>query len=256
MVLKITDICNMGCTHCLSDCTMTSHIKDLMDEDTLWHSIDFINKIKPFLLIVSGGEPCLHPDITKYIEILRNNIKYTFAITIVTNGEWVLQNKDTVKDILSKNKSNPYISWQITTDKRYYPRQIDRTDDIWNVDGVILCEEPIQKVYPLGRALKNNLGEDYKCSQCYNFRSIVNQNSSYDFIDAIKELESIQKFCHPCINTDGSLTLGESSLCKTVGTIYDSIYDLTEKTRKFSCKQCQWINEQLPDIYKQYIVFE
>ena len=116
MVLKITDICNMGCTHCLSDCTMTSHIKDLMDEDTLWHSIDFI--------------------------------------------------------------------------------------------------------------------------------------------DAIKELESIQKFCHPCINTDGSLTLGESSLCKTVGTIYDSIDDLTEKTRKFSCKQCQWINEQLPDIYKQYIVFE
>jgi molybdenum cofactor biosynthesis enzyme MoaA len=34
MVLKITDICNMGCTHCLSDCTMTPHIKDFMDEDT------------------------------------------------------------------------------------------------------------------------------------------------------------------------------------------------------------------------------
>ena len=75
MVLKITDICDMGCSHCLSDCTMSS-LEPCMTEKVLNDSIDFINQMSPLTLIVSGGEPTLHPDFTKYIHILSLHIKY------------------------------------------------------------------------------------------------------------------------------------------------------------------------------------
>lgn len=256
MVLKITDICNMGCSHCLSDCTMRS-LNPCMTEKVLNDSIDFINQMSPLTLIVSGGEPTLHPDFIEYIHTIRRRLKNTFAVIITSNGEWVLKHKKEALSVIYRLDDNgPVVTWQITTDKRFYPRQIDRTDPIWKEKGMFLCEEPIQKVYPIGRALDNNLGENYSCSQCYNPRAISNQPGHNTFFDVVHSLEIAQKFCHPCINTDGSITLGESSLCKRVGTIYDTDKDLFKKTQNFTCKKCQWINERLPEKYKKLIHFE
>ena len=256
MVLKITDICDMGCSHCLSDCTMSS-LTPCMSKEILLDSIDFINEMEPITLIVSGGEPTMHPNFIEYINIIREKLIHTFAIVIASNGEWVLKNKDLARSVIYKlDNSGAVVTWQITTDKRYYPRQIDRKDPIWNEPGMFLCEDPIIKVYPIGRAVKNNLGDDFKCSQCYNFRSISNQQNYNTFKDIIKALEGVNKFCSPCINTDGSISLGESSLCKRVGTIYTRKEDLFKNTQTFTCKTCQWINDKMPKEYKKLIHFE
>ena len=253
MVINITSYCDMECSHCMNSCNKTNYIH--MTEDVFSASLDFC---KNHVILISGGEPTSHPDFDHFISIIRDRFKDNGnMIIITTNGEWILKNKDKARDIVNTdlNKS-PVIFFQITTDNRFYPRKIDINDSIFKEPGFELCINPIQKVYPLGRAVENNLADyNWKCSHCYNLRALCSELSGInDFDEAVSVLESNFKFCTPMITPSGELVLGESIFCTPVGSIIDdSKEELFNKIRNFTCKICEDINKKSDFVSKNAI---
>ena len=92
MVLNILDHCNLrckGCDHfaCIADEYYVSYesiCKDLDRMAELFHG-DYINQIA-----VMGGEPLLHPEITKILKAVRERFPYTI-IRLTTNGLLLLK---------------------------------------------------------------------------------------------------------------------------------------------------------------------
>ena len=61
------------------------------------------------------------------------------------------------------------------------------------------------------------------------------------------------KFCTPQIGYDGSIKVGESTLCPPVSHIDKSIDEIEKDIINFKCSGCKEINDKLPDIYRQAI---
>lgn len=79
--LEITSKCNHNCLHCFlgKDLNRFDHV----NLDIILRSIDVLNDKGISQLIISGGEPLLHPDIE---EIIKYASKYPINLTILTNG--------------------------------------------------------------------------------------------------------------------------------------------------------------------------
>lgn len=77
--LQITDRCNLRCRHC--------YLADGQNQDLSFEKIEEILKefeeIQGLRLLLSGGEPLLHPHFWKINEILRN---YDFRSVLLSNG--------------------------------------------------------------------------------------------------------------------------------------------------------------------------
>lgn len=80
-----TQRCNVHCLHCGSDCKMSTEIPDMPAEDFLKVVDTIIPKVDPhkLLVIVSGGEPLVRPDLEKVgLELYSREMPWG----IVTNG--------------------------------------------------------------------------------------------------------------------------------------------------------------------------
>lgn len=77
--LQITDHCNLRCRHC--------YIADGLHQDLSFEKIEKILKefeeIQGLRLLLSGGEPLLHPDFWEINDILRD---YSFRSVLLSNG--------------------------------------------------------------------------------------------------------------------------------------------------------------------------
>lgn len=87
LFLEITNECNMSCLHCGSDCKTSSGTPMLTTESWL----EIINHIyfsfgNSVRIILTGGEPLLHPNL-EFICIHLNNLGFKYGM--VTNG-WLL----------------------------------------------------------------------------------------------------------------------------------------------------------------------
>jgi MoaA/NifB/PqqE/SkfB family radical SAM enzyme len=82
--LQITDRCNLRCQHC--------YIGDGKNEDLSFEKIKQILKecedIQGLRLLLSGGEPLLHPHFWKINQILRD---YAFRSVLLTNGTFITE---------------------------------------------------------------------------------------------------------------------------------------------------------------------
>ncbi|MBO4605601.1 MAG: TIGR04133 family radical SAM/SPASM protein [Bacteroidales bacterium] len=68
---ECTTRCNLSCRHCGSDCTVVSREKDMPLEDFL-AAVDTIPQAqKPRIVVLTGGEPLLRPDIEQVGQALR-----------------------------------------------------------------------------------------------------------------------------------------------------------------------------------------
>lgn len=246
MLLKITTKCNMNCSHCFNSCSANGINMSWPD---ITSSIDFINRVRAKCLILTGGEPTEHPDFIDVTKYICKNTKAVIKIIIASNGIYFEKNPLVVKELLAYDSR---IGIQITNVPEYYPISIDENNEIYKLDRVLLCRE-IESMYPQGNALKNNYKWSAKCSKCFNFISIMNQLTKKSIEKTIYTLESNFKFCTPQIDADGTLKPGESSLCKGFGTIYDDEVILVHNVLNFRCKQCDFINKNLPKSYQQLI---
>lgn len=265
MLIKITESCSMGCSHCMNDAKPCDRHMTLETANSV---MDFIitNDMCHHMLI-TGGEPTEHPqfmDVMKTIINRLNESKRKMIITITTNGVWCETHYDEVKELLDMNSSNLFISFQVSNDSRYYPKRLDLNNPVFKLDKMVMCidEDCVQQIYPQGRA-RNFKDWNAKCSKCFNTRSVTKQlfvkqsdvtNIQYPLLkDVIGYLESHNKFCTPAIHYDGGIGLGESDLCPCVATIFDDNVTISKNILKFDCYSCDFINEQLPSSTHAFI---
>lgn len=248
MLIKITDKCNMGCNHCLSDCT--PNLCD-MEWNTFIDAMNFYDKYcksiyKPIL--ISGGEPTES-------SIFMNAISYLIGkyddilITITTNGLWLTNNEPFIKDV---QKFLPNCTFQIVVDDRYYPIHVDENSSIFKYSNVALCRD-VMNIYPQGRALKNNLPFQAKASKCFNIRTITKQITEPSLLDIFSVMLTKAKFCTPHIDINGDIKLGESRLCPVCSNIYKTEKEIINDIINFQCHQCDFLNDKLPEIYKNFV---
>lgn len=254
MLLKITEACSMGCTHCMNDAKPDGKH---MTFETFQAVIDFIIKHRAYQhIIISGGEPTEHPVFPMfmgYAIAALNEIKEPKVLTITTNGFWILDNISCAKELVAAGNEYTLIQFQVSTDTRYYPKKLDVTKRIWREDGFILCKDCVEYMYPQGRAKTNNFPWQAKASKCFNVRAITKQLPNPTIENVVGGLFSAMKFCTPAIRIDGGISLGESDLCPKVASIYDKEEDIIQKIKDFKCNGCYPLNENLPMMYKQFV---
>ena len=255
MMIKITERCTMGCIHCLNDAQPDG--KD-MNEKTLIDCLNFLknNDIGRFL-ILSGGEPTEHRNFNSMMETFiswcEENQGYITVLTITTNGENIQKDfKPFIEYRDRLGNLGTILNYQVSADVRYYPRRIETHKRIFRESGFVLCDNCVQSIYPIGRALDNNIPYSRISSQCFNVRALSKQG--FDILSKIeKVLLSRGKTCTPHIGIDGSIKLGESDLCPPCTSIYDDPNIIIEKIQKFKCGKCNHINDNLPEEYKKFL---
>ena len=227
-----------------------------MSEQTFDDVITFLIKNELCdCILISGGEPTEHPEFVQFLHRLTARLKaedVRSVITITTNGCWCLDNPELAKLVIV-NTDKIHVMWQVSTDTRYYPKDLPVHKKLWREPGFVLCERCVEQVYPQGRALENNIPWKAKASKCFNIRALSKQLAYPTVTSVVKQLIDFKKFCTPRININGGISLGESRLCPTVATIYDDPDVIIQKIQQFQCHGCDHVNEQLSPLYKRFV---
>ena len=246
MMIKITEHCSMGCTHCMNNATPNNKH---MDFDTFKQVINFQKQYGGQFCIITGGEPTEHPNFMSFISYACN-FMIGYYITVTTNGLWMQNNPDKVKYLY--DTYGKQLMFQVTNDTRYYPVCIDKNHSIFTLDNVVMCDK-VKHIYPQGRAVDNNIEWNSKASKCFNIRAITNQVSIKNLGIIIGMLAVKGKFCTPHIDIHGNIKLGESDLCPVCSHINKTHDDIIKDILDFRCKQCDNINGQLSQEYRSII---
>lgn len=256
MLIKITDKCSMGCTHCLSDCKPEGKH---MTFETFQQAIKFnFDRAGDSPILISGGEPTEHPEFEKFIGYLlmykrleeARILKKLAPITVTTNGLWLTENMEFVK-YLEKSSFYNDIMFQVVIDDRYYPIHVN--EKILSSSKLIVIGHDVPAIYPQGRALQNNIPTERKSSNCFNVRAIAKQIES-PTLEKIISMQAMRgHMCTPHIDIDGNIKLGESRLCPVCSSIYKTDEEIVNDIVRFQCHQCDFINKNLPPLYRQFV---
>ena len=261
MLVKLTNSCHAGCSHCLSNCVPCD---EHMDFKTLNDLLKFCYDNKIFNLVISGGEPTEHPQFFEFTKSIINFLKdfpILKTISITTNGYWLtesIENANKAKELISLSNKCTLVSFQVSTDTRFYPKKLDLTKSILREPGVVLCTNCVEQLYPKGRALTNKLDcLSRLSSQCTNIKLIAKQfyfmyNRIPTLSEIVYEMESHFKFCTPQISYDGNILLGESSLCPKCASIYDDPKEIVKSILTNTCNECN-LNYKLPEKAKNIL---
>lgn len=246
----------MSCKHCINDAKPDG--KD-MSIDTLEKCLNFIkNHNIGKILVITGGEPTEHRSFNEVmmhiLDWQTRNQQYLYHVTITTNGEKIQQEPQVYYDYVEMfRNAGICLVFQVSADVKYYPRRIETHRRIFREAGFVLYDDCVEQIYPQGRALTNNIPWKSKASKCYNVRALSKQLPNCTLCDIEAYLAMSNKFCTPHIGIDGSIKLGESDLCPACASIEDTEYEIIDKIRRFKCHQCDHINDNLSDMYKQFL---
>lgn len=252
MMIKITERCSMGCSHC-----MNSAKADGMDMplDIFRDAIQFLkeNSIGQFL-VLTGGEPTEHKQFWEMMQLLKEMGKgYFLNVTITTNGENILKEKSRYVEF-QKSCEFP-VCFQISADKRFYPRRINVKDSLFKNLAFVLCDNCVTQIYPQGRAMENHLPWIAKASKCFNVRAVSKQIATDDTLQKLEGILAAHgKHCTPHIKINGDIGLGESDLCPSCSSIYKDGKQIMDDIRTFTCHGCDFINQQLPAAYRKFVL--
>jgi len=241
MLLRITDHCKMACNHCFINATPKGKH---MEFSTFMNSVKLANKLGAKVLLLSGGEPTDNPNFIKFLNFATLN--FSGIITVISHGAYIED-----KELCDKYFGDfPKVQYQITNDKRYYPKRLNRIR-AGNVErkykNVMFCWEIGGEIFPQGRARKHmkitEINAKVLGPRCFNLRSFIHHPMIPDISHAIQQLEKAGKFCTPSVNINGSIAMGESNQCQETMNIKDSIFDLTEKVKNSNCNDCGMLSK-------------
>ena len=235
MILAITSRCTMGCSHCLNDCLPEGVDMSQEKFNQFLKMIKETGTMAPIL--VSGGEPTLHPNWFEMVKTLLDNGFYTM---LLSNGLFVDNDEQVEK--LKILKSYKFFKEQITHDAQYYPIPINYKK-IKELN--LILEKQIRAVSSEGRAKKNGIQSTKTYSACINPRSFKIQRPEIKFWGLVGLMTQAERFCFPLITPTGDIKSGESFFCKTIGNIYDSEEKLTDGLSNLSCNTCGLINNPI-----------
>lgn len=252
MLISITEKCRMNCPHCMDDAKPDS--TKFMSFETWEKAVEFNDRYDMFTTI-TGGEPTEHPQFWDMLEYCIRQKKVTSEITVVTNG-MNLETDDTAKDKIQRlAELNPMatVFFQVTNVPGLYPIKINTHKSVFHSKYVVVCTSMNDlAMYPQGRAV----GKDYdfsktKVTKCFNIRSVTRGTRS--FSESVLMLRRRMKFCTPQIGYDGSIKLGESTLCPVASHISKSEDEIVNDIINFRCKGCKQVLDQIPSVYKAII---
>ena len=246
MMIKITEHCSMGCSHCMNAATPNNvH----MDFDTFRKAIRFQKEHGGSFMLITGGEPTEHP---QFKEFLRYALKNTVClITVATNGVWMTQHEEYIRNL--QDVYGDRLTWQVSADPRYYPSPVNLMLPVFQLDGVVTSDK-IGPIYPMGRAEENGIGHFDKASKCFNIRAVARQVSLSCKLGHIIGIMNVKGFfCTPHIAVDGSIKVGESDLCPPCSHIDKPEDKIREDIRNFKCHKCDEVNNKLPKEYRELL---
>lgn len=230
------------CSHCMN----SSNVKGKhMTMETLIRAVRFANDHQVKMLIISGGEPTYHPEFKEFMDYVTRH--FHGMITVTTHGMYVAEPNGT-----AWFEQYPQVMFQITNDERYYPKPLpDEAEQLCKpFKNVVICEAIGGEIYPQGRALRylNVTYKKSKCkgTKCFNLRSISHHVSTYNLTQVIEMLEGAGKFCTPSIKTNGSIAMGESELCPSIGNVLETGPTIYRRILESQCNDCQMLTKLTP----------
>jgi MoaA/NifB/PqqE/SkfB family radical SAM enzyme len=244
MLIKITQQCGRGCSHCMED--SKARTGEHMKFDTFKDALRLTRDTEwpawrlgvPPLVLLSGGECTEHPQILRFI----NEVERVGMLPLlITNGEWLADR--TLRSLILKEKRN--IRVQVTYDPRFYPGEGPPRV----VDSRVLYVETLTHLLPLGRMARRpgeaDKGIPLRASpSSADLRLLVAQGMSFSQAVCFMRTryasgQSQTGQCTPSINYDGTVHAGETRNCFVIGTVKSSNRELTEALRGMgSCNRC------------------
>jgi hypothetical protein len=232
VLIKVTNRCSMGCSHCLEDSTPNSAH---MPWEGFLEALDFTQRIEgfaweqgcPSIILLSGGECTEHPDIVRMVEEV---ISRGWAPMLLTNGLW-LENEELREALLRP---------EVTNDPRFYPKAPPKVDD-----HHVVYVDSLTVLIPLGRGRRESEHRKgvplRKGPSSFNLRSLT--RGLGDVVLAVAALRAragtgLAGHCIPSISVNGDVMAGESNNCFKVGTVHSSIGMLAEAISNMQCNRC------------------
>ncbi|WP_210498469.1 radical SAM protein [Vibrio crassostreae] len=252
MLVRITDKCTQGCSHCLVDSVPSGKH---MTFSEFYNAIRFAISCGDESLLISGGEPTDNPSFHDFLNYAMMN--FQGKIFVLSHGGF-LQTRADVDNLVGRY---PSVTFQFTSDPLYYKDLIpsdvaDYIDSHRNAYVTRSLQDTGGFIYPQGRAIRLGVTPETTrsiASKCFNLRSFV--NAGYSLKSAIGELRARAKMCTPSVNTDGSISMGESNQCPSVGNTTDNLDALTSSVKNSQCDDCGMICNLHPQ-YKSAIGFK
>ena len=240
MLLKVTNRCGAGCSHCMEDSTPAGAHMSL---DTFEAALDFTARTEgiawrtgiPPRILLSGGECTEHPEIVAFVERVRAR---GFLPMLLSNGHFLADNA--LRDALLRPEW-PEILVQVTYDPRFYPKRPTQRVN----DPRIVYVDALTVLLPLGRQARKTGRPPLpfrKGPSSFNLRSLAQQTRSFSLAVCALRLRAATGSggsCTPSVSQDGSVVAGESNLCFRLGTVWDSEETLTAAILTMgSCNRC------------------
>ena len=248
MMIKITEKCSMGCSHCMNRATCNG---EHMSFDIFKDVIEFQKKYGGPFCFITGGEPFEHPNFIQFLLYAKQQLPECF-ITVATNGV-AMQDILTAKFVYDLGKHTfPPVLFQVCNDSRYYPTSIDLSLPVFELNNVTVITE-VPRLYPQGRTLDNKLKWESNGSKCFNVRAVAHQIQNPTIEKIIGVLAYKEKICTPHISIHGNIKLGESDLCPVCSNIYKSEKEIINDILNFRCHGCDHVNCKLDSYYKNLI---
>lgn len=225
MLILLTNKCLENCTHCLQSATPDS--ESHMALTTVKAVITFLNKHKPKVIILSGGEITCHPHWAYIVATILGSLSYPCAVLLQSNGHFVTNENQRNEMVRILNTRWPYaqgLCLCVNSDRRYYPNYNEFcqvTEPLLNQhfgSKVSIIKDGLSFIYPLGRGELH--ADSSRCTlgpSCINTYLAAKQTPNFETM--FKALETKAVFCKPCVSSAGALLVGESNACSTVGYI-------------------------------------
>lgn len=223
MLLKLTNKCYEGCSHCM-ECSGPDG--EHMSLETLKDAVEFLRYTGVRGVAISGGEFTTDPQFYDKIMFVVNRLGRDAVISLQSNGSFIEDKEkvDQLKDIL---KHRNVVGLQISSNKKFYPNYewtMSHAKDFEAMSSKVVFVTDWQNLHRLGRAQNLKDVEFKRSPACSPIVSRGNQmdkvlRKGANLTDFIHFLEISGYVCKPMINENGSVHIGECQFCTKLGDI-------------------------------------
>lgn len=242
MLIKVTNYCSMGCSHCMEDSTVKG---EHMSADTFRRALQLTERVEagayqigvPRFALLSGGECTEHPEIVGFVETA---LAAGFMVTLITNGLW-LGNDELRENLLRPEWGPGRLFVQVTNDPRFYP-----TAPPLVKDERISYVDKLSGLLKLGRAARSSKVFQHgvpakRAPSSFNIRSLTRSFGSIERAITVLRANALagkSGWCSPSISANGDVVAGESNQCFRIGTVDSSNHELTAALINMQCNRC------------------